>query len=115
MTDIAAPHAEEQAPLEGVIKVGNPHLRSRLQPGEVVLDLGSGAGLDSIIAAWQVGPTGRVIGVDLNPTMCRKAEANAIVRCPRPPWAGAAAGPSRRFLDSPARDAGDRRSVLRDV
>jgi len=56
--------------------VGNPHLRSRLQPGEVVLDLGSGAGLDSIIAAWQVGPTGRVIGVDLNPTMCRKAETN---------------------------------------
>src|SRR5207253_3427592 len=57
--------------------VGNPHLRSRLQAGEVVLDLGSGAGLDSIIAAWQVGPTGRVIGVDLNPTMCRKAEAHA--------------------------------------
>jgi len=57
--------------------VGNPHLRSRLQPGETVLDLGSGAGLDSIIAAWQVGPTGRVMGLDLNPTMCRKAEAHA--------------------------------------
>src|SRR2546426_6407015 len=57
--------------------VGNPHLRSRLQAGEVVLDLGSGAGLDSIVAAWQVGPTGRVIGVDLNPMMCRKAEAHA--------------------------------------
>src|SRR5256886_12552410 len=57
--------------------VGNPHLRSRLQAGEVVLDLGSGAGLDSIIVGWQVGPTGRVIGVDLNPTMCRKAEAHA--------------------------------------
>ena len=57
--------------------VGNPHLRSRLQAGEVVLDLGSGAGLDSIIAGWQVGPTGRVIGVDLNPTMCRKAETHA--------------------------------------
>ena len=57
--------------------VGNPHLRSRLHAGDVVLDLGSGAGLDSIIAGWQVGPTGRVIGVDLNPTMCRKAEAHA--------------------------------------
>src|SRR5204862_121147 len=34
-------------------------------------------GSDSIIAGWQVGPTGRVIGVDLNPTMCRKAEAHA--------------------------------------
>lgn len=57
--------------------VGNPHLRSNLQPGETVLDLGSGAGLDSIIAAWQVGPTGTVIGLDLNPAMCHKAEANA--------------------------------------
>ena len=56
--------------------VGNPHLRSRLQPGETVLDLGSGAGLDATIASWQVGPTGRVIGVDLNPTMCAKAQAN---------------------------------------
>ena len=57
--------------------VGNPHERSRLQPGETVLDLGSGAGLDAIIASWQVGPTGRVIGVDLNPSMCAKAQAHA--------------------------------------
>jgi arsenite methyltransferase len=57
--------------------VGNPHLRSRLQPGETVLDLGSGAGLDSIIAGWQVGPQGKVVGVDLNPQMCAKAEAHA--------------------------------------
>jgi arsenite methyltransferase len=57
--------------------VGNPHLRSRLQPGETVLDLGSGAGLDSIIAGWQVGPAGKVLGVDLNPQMCAKAEAHA--------------------------------------
>jgi|SRR5689334_4485610 len=56
--------------------VGNPHLRSGLQPGETVLDLGSGAGLDATIASWQVGPTGRVIGVDLNPTMCAKAQAH---------------------------------------
>lgn len=127
MTDVALQQAEQQAPLEGVIKgevlrmyqevaehpegefhfyhgrlaaemlgyerawldrapagavasfagVGNPHLRSRLQPGDTVLDLGSGAGLDSIIAGWQIGPTGRVIGVDLNPNMCAKAEAHA--------------------------------------
>jgi arsenite methyltransferase len=57
--------------------VGNPHLRSGLQPGETVLDLGSGAGLDAIIASWMVGPTGRVLGVDLNPAMCLKAEAHA--------------------------------------
>jgi arsenite methyltransferase len=59
--------------------VGNPHLRSRLQPGETVLDLGSGAGLDSIIAGWQVGPTGHVLGVDLNPHMCAKAVAHAAL------------------------------------
>ena len=57
--------------------VGNPHERADLQPGETVLDLGSGAGLDSIIASWGVGPEGSVIGVDLNPTMCLKAQANA--------------------------------------
>jgi SAM-dependent methyltransferase len=59
--------------------VGNPHLRSALRPGEVVLDLGAGAGLDSIIAGWQVGPTGRVLGVDLNPHMCARAEAHATL------------------------------------
>lgn len=58
--------------------VGNPHLRSGLEPGERVLDLGSGAGLDAIIAGWLVGPAGSVIGIDLNPAMCRKAEANAL-------------------------------------
>jgi SAM-dependent methyltransferase len=57
--------------------VGNPHERSNLQPGETVLDLGSGAGLDAIIAARQVGATGKVIGVDLNPVMCRKSQAHA--------------------------------------
>jgi arsenite methyltransferase len=57
--------------------VGNPHERSNLQPGETVLDLGSGAGLDAIIAAWGVGPQGKVIGVDLNPSMCLKAQAHA--------------------------------------
>jgi len=57
--------------------VGNPLERAHLQPGETVLDLGSGAGLDSIIASWAVGGEGKVIGVDLNPTMCLKAQAHA--------------------------------------
>ena len=57
--------------------VGNPHERAALQAGETVLDLGSGAGLDSIIASWAVGQTGKVIGVDLNPSMCLKAQAHA--------------------------------------
>jgi SAM-dependent methyltransferase len=57
--------------------VGNPHVRSRLAAGETVLDLGSGAGLDSIIAGWQVGPGGHVTGVDLNPEMLAHARRNA--------------------------------------
>ena len=57
--------------------VGNPHARSRLAPGQSVLDLGSGAGLDSIIAARQVGAEGRVTGVDLNPEMLSRARQHA--------------------------------------
>lgn len=57
--------------------VGNPHERSNVQPGETVLDLGSGAGLDAIISSWRTGPEGKVIGVDLNPSMCIKAQAHA--------------------------------------
>ncbi len=63
--------------VESFAGVGNTHLRSELRPGETVLDLGSGAGLDAIIASWQVGTTGSVIGVDLNPSMCRKAQAHS--------------------------------------
>jgi SAM-dependent methyltransferase len=69
----------ERAPkgaVDSFAGVGNPHLRSTLRPGETVLDLGSGAGLDSMIASWQVGPEGKVVGVDLNPNMCAKAKAN---------------------------------------
>jgi len=73
------PAALEKAPAGAVASfagVGNPHLRANLEPGETVLDLGSGAGLDSILAAHAVGPEGSVIGVDLNPSMCRHAEVN---------------------------------------
>ncbi len=72
--------ALERAPtgaVESFAGVGNPHLRADIQPGETVLDLGSGAGLDALLAAEKVGPGGRVIGVDLNPTMCRRAQENA--------------------------------------
>ncbi len=48
-----------------------------LKPGETVLDLGSGPGLDALLAARQVGPTGRVIGVDMTPGMLERARANA--------------------------------------
>jgi SAM-dependent methyltransferase len=75
-----APEWLERAPPAAVSSfagVGNPHQRSNLQAGETVLDLGSGAGLDAIIASWSVGREGKVIGVDLNPAMCRKAQAHA--------------------------------------
>jgi len=52
-----------------------PHLE--LQRGETVLDLGSGAGLDAFLSARAVGPTGRIIGVDMTPTMVERARANA--------------------------------------
>jgi arsenite methyltransferase len=48
-----------------------------LRPGETVLDLGSGPGLDALLAARQVGPTGGVIGVDMTPAMIEKARATA--------------------------------------
>ena len=49
-----------------------------LQPGETVLDLGSGAGIDAFLAARRVGPTGHVIGVDMTPEMIAKARHNAV-------------------------------------
>ncbi|MDD5678512.1 MAG: arsenite methyltransferase [Kiritimatiellae bacterium] len=55
---------------------GNPVAMALLKPGETVLDLGSGAGMDCFIAAQVVGPSGRVIGVDMTPEMLRKARAN---------------------------------------
>jgi SAM-dependent methyltransferase len=58
---------------ESFAGVGNPLSLGLVQPGETVLDLGSGAGLDSILAARRVGPSGRVIGIDLTPEMVEKA------------------------------------------
>jgi SAM-dependent methyltransferase len=56
---------------------GNPQAIASLKPGEVVLDLGSGAGFDAFLAAGQVGPAGKVIGVDMTPAMVEKARHNA--------------------------------------
>ena len=56
---------------------GNPIGEAGLKQGEVVLDLGSGAGFDAFLAAKQVGGTGKVIGVDMTPEMVQKARANA--------------------------------------
>ena len=56
---------------------GNPQAIAALRPGEVLIDLGSGAGFDCLLAAKQVGPEGRVIGVDMTHEMLAKARDNA--------------------------------------
>ncbi|MFO0968562.1 MAG: methyltransferase domain-containing protein [Gemmataceae bacterium] len=62
---------------ESFCGVGAPLALGELWPGQTVLDLGSGAGLDSLLAARRVGPTGKVVGVDLCPEMVDKARRNA--------------------------------------
>jgi arsenite methyltransferase len=66
-------------PAEAVVSFGcgNPVGMAGLRPGEAVLDLGCGVGLDGLLAARQVGPTGKVIGIDMTGEMVGKASANA--------------------------------------
>lgn len=63
--------------VESFAGVNNPFAMGGLRPGQAVLDIGSGAGFDSLLAAQMVGPNGRVVGVDLTPEMREKARANA--------------------------------------
>ena len=62
---------------------GAPLQKAGVQPGMTVLDLGSGAGFDAFLAAHVVGPTGRVIGVDMTPEMVEKAREHAAQRAAR--------------------------------
>ena len=62
--------------IESFAGVANPFIFSELRPGETVVEIGSGAGFDAVLAAQQVGSTGRVIGVDMTPAMLEKARAN---------------------------------------
>jgi SAM-dependent methyltransferase len=61
--------------VESFAGVANPFALRRLAPGDRVVDIGSGAGFDSFLAAAQVGPTGRVVGVDMTPEMLEKSTA----------------------------------------
>ncbi len=60
------------------LSCGNPTATAHLKPGEVVVDLGSGGGLDVFLAAQKVGATGRAIGIDMTPSMIERARANAV-------------------------------------
>ena len=66
-----------ESAVESFAGVANPWTMGRLAPGERVLDLGSGAGTDSLIAAQMVGPEGSVTGIDMTPQMLAKARAAA--------------------------------------
>ncbi|SFK68056.1 Methyltransferase domain-containing protein [Halogranum rubrum] len=71
--------ADDESVAEGAnlgLGCGNPNALAALQPGETVLDLGSGAGFDCFLAAREVGETGRVVGVDMTPEMVEKAREN---------------------------------------
>jgi SAM-dependent methyltransferase len=78
--DIGYTEAELGAVPEGAnlgLGCGNPTAIDAIEPGQTVLDLGSGAGMDAFLAARQVGPSGRVIGVDMTDAMLEKARENA--------------------------------------
>src|SRR5918997_6295150 len=60
------------------LSCGNPTATANLRPGEVVVDLGSGGGLDVFLAADKVGPEGRAIGIDMTPDMVELARRNAL-------------------------------------
>ncbi|MEX2407246.1 MAG: methyltransferase domain-containing protein [Actinomycetota bacterium] len=63
--------------VDWALGVGNPVRHAALQPGETVLDVGCGAGIDTILAARAVGPAGRAIGLDLLEEMCERARGHA--------------------------------------
>jgi arsenite methyltransferase len=62
---------------ESFAGTGNPFSLGALNPGERIVDIGSGAGFDSLIAARMVSPTGQVVGVDMTPAMLEKAKGAA--------------------------------------
>ena len=64
--------------VESFAGVANPWKLGRLEPGERVLDVGSGAGTDSLVAAQMVGPTGSVTGIDMTPEMLEKSRTAAV-------------------------------------
>src|SRR5262245_62292920 len=62
------------------LSCGNPTAFARLRPGETVVDLGCGGGLDIFLAAPKVGPSGKAIGIDMTPEMIDRARRNAAAQ-----------------------------------
>jgi SAM-dependent methyltransferase len=75
--DPAAVGALPDRAVESFAGVGNPFSLRRIEPGERVVDVGSGAGFDSFIAATQTGPTGTVVGIDMTFEMLTKSRTTA--------------------------------------
>ena len=75
-------HADQemlpQAALVASLGCGNPTVRAELRPGEVVLDLGSGGGIDVLLSARRVAPTGKAYGLDMTPEMHQLAQRNQV-------------------------------------
>jgi arsenite methyltransferase len=66
-----------ESAIESFAGTGNPFAMGELAPGENVVDIGSGGGIDSLIAARMVGPDGNVVGIDMTPAMLEKSRAAA--------------------------------------
>jgi ubiquinone/menaquinone biosynthesis C-methylase UbiE len=75
-----SPEELESLPAEANmgLSCGNPVATAKLRPGEVVVDLGSGGGIDVLLASRKVGPSGKAIGIDMTPEMIARARANAV-------------------------------------
>src|SRR5216683_1859140 len=66
------------------LSCGNPTAFASLRPGETIVDLGCGGGLDVLLAATKVGPKGKAIGIDMTPEMIELARKNAYGQPPHP-------------------------------
>jgi SAM-dependent methyltransferase len=79
--DAAVVDCMPDAAVESFAGVANPFQLRKLEAGEKVVDAGSGAGFDCFIAAGQVGPRGKVVGIDMLPEMLEKSRASACAMC----------------------------------